>query len=584
MPTDGQVDISEFKHYVEHHAYLKRKYAAYRGVCERMEALYWMQWGEQGKVQQQGENVKITLSPRGRNKIKGFTWLLTAAEAEWDVPFDTNMPAVQAVASKLEKFMKATWMSGGRIRKSPLHYDMALSAGLYAATDLAITSTKDLLDQAPDNMPGAKARAERIHEMTPYLFEVWNPKDDYPEYDLMGLRAFGRDFQLSAQEIVEQWQDGKSVLDSRGKSYNPFERLTCHMLYTLDKQAVWVEGIERPLFFDNHSLPFIPIVSQVTDGSRLFDKEEERREPFLWTLAKSGLPERENLILTVMFTLAYALGTGPLFNYQSIDPDRKLKVDHSQPFKVVRTQVGERFDQVAQNIIDPSLMQTWQMALDLEEESTLRGQTLGEPLGANAPYSMVALLSQAGRLPMVMPQRTLSWALGEAAEICLKWMKKDKRTGYARADDVNVILKPEEIPDHFQINGKIDISLPHDAQAATNIALMGTQGDDPLFSKRYAREHVMKIGQSDEMQDEIWGERSGNLFAQKYFLEIMAQLARLEQQAMQPGQASGIPGAPPMQAPVQPPSMEPMGSAPQLNPEDVNQNPFPPMEPVPPLA
>jgi hypothetical protein len=30
--------------------------------------------------------------------------------------------------------------------------------------------------------------------------------------------------------------------------------------------------------------------------------------------------------------------------------------------------------------------------------------------------------------------------------------------------------------------------------------------------------------------------------------------------------------------------MEPMGSPPQLNPEDVNQNPFPPQEPIPPLG
>jgi len=576
--------MKEVKQYQQHFDHLKQKHSKRNTIFERMENLYWMNWLEQSKVEKQGRNIKPTLSPRARNKIKGFTWLLAASNPEWSVPVDTNRIDVQPVASKIEQFMKATWTSGGRVRKSPIHYDMSLSAGLYAETHLAITSTKDMLDRAgKDASPGVKGRLERIHQLTPYTFDVWNPRYGYPEFDTIGLRAFGRMFSLSAQEVVEQWEDGQKVLDSRGREFDPFEKIDCKLLYTLDKQIVWIDGAERPLFFDNHGLPFIPVIAQITDGSRLFDNEEDRREPFLYTLAQSHLPERENLILTVMFTLAYALGTGPLFNYQAIDPDRTLNIDKSQPFNVVRTQVGERFDQVAQNIIDPSLLQTWQMALDLEEESTLRGQTLGEPLGQNAPYSMVALLTQAGRLPMVMPQRTLSWALGEAGEMCIQWLKHDKRTGYASSDELTVILKPEEIPDHVQIKGEIDVSLPHDQQIATNIALMGTQGEAPLFSNRYAREVILKIGQSDKMQEEIWSEKASALKAQKYFLQQMAEMSQMEQMAMQPGQASGMPGMPQMQAPVTPPTMPGVGSAPQVAPEDVSQNPFPPEEPLPPL-
>lgn len=593
----GQIDGTEFKQYRQHAEHLKSIHTKRNKQNTRMDQLYWMNWLERGKVSQQGKNVKITLSPRARNKVKGFTWLLTAAEPEWSVPFDTNEVSIQAVSSKIEKFMKATWMAGGRVRKSPLHYDMSLSAGLYAETHLAITSTKDLLDNASDK-PGTRARLERIAERTPYVFDVWHPSQGYPEFDSLGLRGFYRRFTITAQEIEESWRDGKAVLAISKKDYSPFDTFDCNMLYTLEKQVVWLDGVDRPLFLEDHGLPFIPIVAQVTDGSRIFEKEEQRREPFLWTLAQSELPERENLLLTVMFTLAYALGTGPLFSYQAVDPDRKLVVDKSQPFSVVRTQVGERFDQIAQNVIDPSLLQTWQMALDLEEESTIRGQALGEPLGGNAPYSMVALLSQAGRLPMVMPQRTLSWALGEAAEICLKWMKKDGRTGYARSDDMNITLKADEIPEHFEIRGQIDISLPHDQQVATNIALMGTQGDNPLFSHRYAREEIMKIGQSDSMQEEVWTEHASALKARKYQLELMAQMAQLEQQALQPGQASGIPGAmgpgqmppqmPPQmpgQGPMMPAGMEPpQGSNMLSTPSDVQQNPFPPMEPYPPLG
>lgn len=586
MATSGQFDGVEFKQYQEHFDHLESLHSDRNKVNQRMDALYWMDWGEEGRVQQQGDNVKITKSPRARNKIKGFVQLMTAADPEWSVPHDVNDATVHPVSSQMEKFIKATWLSGGRVRKAPIHYDMVLSAALYAETHLAISSTKDLLDRAPKDKPGVVGRLERIHARTPYIFDVWHPSQGYPEFDGLGLRGFARNFSMNAQEICEQWEDGEAVLGLKNKGYSPFDRFDCKMLYTLDKQIVWVSGVDRPLFLENLDLPFIPVIAQVVDGSRLFEKEDQRREPFLLTLSKSSLPERENLLLTVMFTMAYALGTGPLFSYQSVDPDRKLVIDKSQAYSVVRTQVGERFDQVAQNVIDPSLLQSWQIAMDLEEESTLRGQALGEPVGANAPYSSVALLSQAGRLPLVPAQRTLSWALGEAGEMCLRWLKKDKRTGYARADEISVELKGAEVPEHFQVTGQLEITLPHDSQLATNVALMGTQGENPLFSQRHAREKVMKIGQSDEMQEEIWTEQSSNYKAQKYMLQALAEIAQLEQMALQPGQASGIPGAgmggPPM--PLTPAGMEPEGSAPQMTPADVEQNPFPPMEPVPPLA
>lgn len=583
MATSGQFDATEFKQYQEHYDFLKSKHSERNTTNDRMDQLYWMEWTESSKVTRQGENVKLTLSPRAREKVKGFVRLLTAADPEWSVPHDKNDARVHGVSSKMEKFIKAMWFAGGRVRKSPIHYDMVLSAALYAETHLAISSTKDLLDRAPQDKPGVLARLERIHERTPYIFDVWHPSQGYPEFDSMGLRGFGRRFSLSATEICEQWEDGKAVLRLKNKEYGPFDKFNLRMLYTLEKQIVWVEGIARPLYLENHGLPFIPIVAQIVDGSNLFEKEEQRREPFLWSLAQSNLPERQNLLLTVMFTMAYALGTSPMFNYQSVDPDRKLKIDKSGAISVVRTQVGERFDQVNPNIIDPSLLQTWQMAMGLEEEATIHGQTLGEPLSGNTPYSSAALFSQAGRLPLVMPQKTLSWALGEAAEICLRWMKKDKRTGYARAQEFDVILKPGEIPDQFEIEAQLEMSLPYDQQLATNIALMGTQGDDPLFSHRYAREKILKIGQSDDMQEEVWTQQSSALKAKKYMLDLLAQIAQAEQMAMQPAQASGIPGAEGMMGPAMPAGMETEGSAPQISEADM-QNPFPPQEPVPPLA
>src|SRR4030042_6191357 len=181
-------------------------------------------------------------------------------------------------------------------------------------------------------------------------------------------------------------------------------------------------------------------------------------------------------------------------------------------------------------------------------QSTIYRQALGEPVSSSTPYSSYALMSQSGRLPLLSTQRLCSNGIAEASEIALKWLKDEGNSAKAQYESLEQELSPGDIPDLIDIKVQLEIELPQDRLQMANAANMLAQGDNPLLSKRWVRENVMNVGQSSDMDKEIWDENTANIFYRKYVMKTLAELAQLEQMAMQPPQsmARGLPGSTPM--------------------------------------
>jgi hypothetical protein len=563
-------------------------------MYKEMERLYWMGWDEERAVTDQMKNVKVTRSPLARNSIIGAMRLLTASDPVIEVPYDTNDVMAMNSSSKLEKFCKAMWFASGRISGDPLHYDAARAGLLYSEVIIAINSTKDMA--AMSSIPSVKRRMEDIAKKTPYLFEVWSPRTCNTRRDKFGVTTFHRKVETTVAHIQDVYgNSGEEALRSHKdkKEIRRSDRVTFRMYYDLRDICLWMDGYDTPIKMEEHELPFIPIVSQTVEGSGLFDGTEYfKQEPFLYTLHKTNLVERQNLMLTTLYTMIFAIGANPMFVDYLINPDNPHPVDYGVPGGTIHYRVNERREPMAKQIIDPSMMQGWEISKELESQSTIYKQTLGEPLGANAPYSMVALLSQSGRLPLIATQRKVGWAIAEALEIACKWMKSDNRKGSAKYETLEQEITPDEIPDDLDIKVTLEIEMPSDRLQAANAANMLAQGEDPLVSKEWVRGNILNIGQSEDMDRKIWSERAANIFYQKFIYDQLAALAQAKQMAMQPGMASGMPGMPGGQAPMGQPPMMPgmegmpgqMGTPPQPpSPEQVEpQEPFPPMPPMQP--
>lgn len=526
------------------------------------------------------EGGKLTLSPSPRNQILGATRLLFATDPQFNAPRDENEMSDIDTLDAIEVFANNMFSAAGRISGSPLHYDYILSAMLYGEAHIAVKPTKKLAAMA--NNPAAKARAAKALSRTPYLFEVYNPRECYYTVDILGVTSHFRRITTTAGTIISTY--GEKALPSQYRNANLQTAIVLNEWWDLEYHALWIDGQAEAIELGKHGLPFIPISVQIAEGSwQLFNRTEVQGQPFLYAVDKSGVWKRENLLLTSIMTNVYNFGLNPQFVYKANAPGKNVHIDWATPGGVFVLENNENLEPMNNtNLISPHIMQALEVVNNLTTESTIYKQVLGEPLGDNAAYSMVSLLSQAGRLPLVSPQTRLGWGLAKALEIALLWAKMDDGEINTKYKGVKTKLNVKEIPDDLELECKLEVSLPQDNLQNANVAAALTDGPDPMVSKAWARENILRIGQPGEMLREIWGEQAAKVFAEQWMTEQMLKLQQARTQMEQLMQQRAMQEqAPPQEGPPPPAEAGPPAMGMQ-QPGDMQEPNIPLQQGIPP--
>jgi len=233
--------------------------------------------------------------------------------------------------------------------------------------------------------------------------------------------------------------------------------------------------------------------------------------------------------------LIFAIGTNPIFVHKAQDPGKKLSIDFSRAGGVATIGVNESLDVLTKEIISASFQWGIQNLENKITESTIYSQSLGEPLGGNAPFSMVALLHQAGRLPLTIFQRKANMAISEIMKKSLIWTKQKGRKTKVYTGGVFHELAPGDIPKVFDIEARLDLALPQDMFQQAQISSQ-LRGDDPTVSKRWLRENLLNISSSEDMDQEILDELAGMHAAKVYFAEQLQDYDRLMKNILGPSQ------------------------------------------------
>ena len=507
----------------------------------------------------QEKHIKLTLSPDGRNALQGAVRLLTAADPKWSVPEEMN-ELLDNSSSSLEKLAGAIYQAAGRVQGRPRHYDTTLSGLLYGECILIPTCTKDLVEAAP---PKLKKRFEDVFASTPLIFDNVPPSGAYPVYDNLGLSMFHSFRQMKVRDIKQRWATAEKLIGSLKDS----EMKTVGEYWDYDQHVIWIDGVDGALIDATNDYGFIPVAAGITEGSELFTgSDQHTRQPFLYTLWKSDMWKRQNLALTVMYSNIFTMGANPTNIFKTSDPGRLTPtVDYSTPGGLAVILPNEDFGPMAKNVIDQSLMQGLDIAQTKGIESTIYRQALGEPLGGNAPFSMVAMLSQAGRLPLIPYQRMISHVIGDAMAKGLRMLKMHEGAFSVRDSKSLVEIEANALPERIEIECTLDIDMPQDQAANAQIATAVTAGDTPLMSVETAQKKFMGIEQPEEELQKIWSERA----AAVQFMTYLQQQAQQAQQQQQQQQQQQPQGGPPQQLP---PEMMGQGGLPQgMTPEMMAQ-------------
>jgi len=562
-------DSEKFKEAQDHGEDLKALHSQRNDMDDAMENMYLVKWDNEDKYTTAQESVAVTRSPSAHNKCEGAIRLLSTTAPKFSVPREKNKKDVDPTSSKIEQWCTRVWECASRVTSEKLERSVAQSQILFGESVIAVDRTSDILDQllarrsqvGDDWLEAAIVRAERISKQAPFLFTVWDPRTCFPDFDKFGLRAMYREVETTAGAALDEFGHLAGIVEDRNTT------ITICSYWDYVWRYTWLLGSAYPLIAEKHGLPFIPVVCQLGEGSRLFADPENWRLPFLYSVWRSNQWSNENLYLTVMATATAAFGSNPMFTAVVQNEDRSLIVDHSVPGGRITLLPGESYTPTPKMVIDPSIMTGLERARQDIEESTIYGQTLGEPIGPQATYSMTALLHQAGRLPLSMPQEMAGRAIAGALKIALEWTKKSGKKLTAGTPGYTYDLQPSDIPDGVEIDCKLDVALPQDRLGNVNVARMATDPNNPLTSVAWAQTNVLGIEQPDEMTKEIMAERATQIMFMQY-LQQMQQQQQMQQMPPQQGQPTPGPGMPPemMAGGMQGPQPAP-GQQQQLPPE-----------------
>lgn len=140
----NRTDPTIYKECMDQATLLQANYGGRAALYSKIEQIFFMEWGDQGKFKRQVDNAKITISPDGRNAANGAWRLMIASDPVFSVPSDTNDIGAKAKSEPIEKFANQMWQVSGKVAGSPIHYDAVLSAILYSDVNIAVTSVQEI--------------------------------------------------------------------------------------------------------------------------------------------------------------------------------------------------------------------------------------------------------------------------------------------------------------------------------------------------------------------------------------------------------------------------------------------------------
>lgn len=493
-------------------------------MYQEVDEAYLMTWkGESGK-KWSGANTQLIVSPDARNAAQGAVRLMVATDPIFNITLSSDK---QNVKDKIEKAVTKIFEAAGRAAGNPIHYDALLSAILYSEMHIAVTSTASLVAAAKENGVGLM-RAEAIAAKTPFLIEVWNPATGHAQRDSLVLTAYYREVKTTVGQLISSFGGLLPKATAERKKSSP---ITLSTFYDEETTTIWCD--DGVIVMGPHGLPFIPVVVQTTEGSNLWTKPEEARQPLLYAFMKSGFWKMQSMIYTVMYNNIRDMGTTPLYVHgtPSGKEGKQLDINFDESPGVVTVEPGETFVPVTnKGLIDPLVSQALQIATQKGEESTIYAQALGAPVQGDSTFSELALLSQSGRLPLIGTQKRGGWGMSAVAEMCLGLIKTDNT-------DVNtagIDLKASDLTDNIMIDCKLDVKLPQDKLQQANIAQILIS--QKVASKEWVRSNVLNINQSGDMDREIWTEDASEAMFQVFLQQQIQQAQAAQQPQLPPGQ------------------------------------------------
>ncbi len=476
------------------------------------------------------KEVKQTVSPDGKNKLKGARRLLSASVPHFRVPREKNTDA-EEMSSTLEQVAGVMWSQSNHIQGLRLESELAFSGFLYDELILNVICMQDVVDDvqaahSDESDKWEKARWEgRLDQaknqaaLTPYLFECVSPMNYFPQYGRFGVSSMYSEMKRTVAEVKAQW--GARAVKAIGMKKDTDSVTECTLIDNTFKYVWLTENKTEPIFADVHGMAMMQTIAVRAAGSSLFTEAADQYDPFLKTMAESGLDEMQNRVLTAVNTqLSATLDT--LWDFTQGVAGDDIEIDHSKFLGVVKHGPGSSLKPFTKDILSRDVIGALELVRGINSESTIYDQALGAGSGKSDPYGLVSLLSQAGRLPLTDVQKMMGELGARTQEVAFSWWKKSgKKTKLQAKYGKDLEINPSDIPATIRFECDVDIDLPQDKMQMANT---GVKFVELGASLEWALSKFAGVENPDQMAKQKWFEQARQAAGMKKIEEIVTQL------------------------------------------------------------
>lgn len=469
------------------------------------------------------DDWKLTTSPSGRNAVIGMVRLLNTSELRVTV---NSKGEKHRNSDKIEAGLKEMLRVSGRFHRARIEKDANLSAVLFGPVVLQTERVDDLKKVHKSDL--LRKRVEKIADLTPFLLRALPADQSFGGWGEFGLLRHLRKYKMKGDALTERW----GVEASATKEYTVWDSID------LNNRVVWADGIKDNLLAQRHGMDDLNIAVRYAGGSSLFTEPARHIQSFLYAHAKGEWDKRENLFWTYLFTAIFIQGLpGPLlvFDPESVNSQTKIEVDFTGG---VRKIVGKATP-VEFPVIDRNVLEVKRMMDEVDAESTIYKQTLGQNI-AGSTFSGMAMLSSSGLLPLQDPKEAVSTAFADSFEHILCRIKNE---GISHR-----VLSANDIPDEYEVSVSLEPKLPQDTLRNAQTA----EGLGDTVSDEWKQENLLQVTDTKAMQKQIMKEKMREMM-----LMTMSQNQPLMTEFLMTA-LGRKPSAPPSQPPMQPPMQQPM--------------------------
>ena len=469
---------------------LETLYGPYKDMCRRYEEIYFMDNRERPKGLDVDENdMKVTISPTGRNDVTGLKRILDTGEIQIKVKNKDNTPN----ADKIEAALKDILRVSNERRIASVEKDENLAAVLYGMSVLTVESVEDLIvSKTKDGEGGDKENVngfvvrqlEDLKKRTPFLIGTVNPAQSYPEWGEYGLIGHLRKYDVRGNVLKERWGCQDAGVKTDGK-------YTVYDFFHYDQRLTWATGVAGELFagtwvdLASDEVAQLPIFVRYGGGSTLWFEPERQLHPFLYAKAKGEWDKRENLFWTYLFTAIFMQGLpGPTL-IRDPEDTTPVTIEYDKGVKIITAR--GKLENI--NVIDADVMQLKGLMDSTNASSTIRQEAFGA--GAdNSTFSGYVTSMNASKLPAEDPKEGIAMAFRDAFLYILKRIKAESIE--------NDLIQAADIPDDIELEITLEPNLTQDdlrnAQVVTNLKSANTN-----VSNEWLNTHILKIPNSEEM-------------------------------------------------------------------------------------